>query len=80
VKPECVLAHCVNEFLERKPINNPAACFSPAIPSSEFSSIKGVGSVGGGTSQDPRIVDRIKRHTTMMLSIISTLSLLYSTL
>jgi len=47
---------------------------------SEFPSIPGVGSVGGGTSQDPWIVDRIRRRITTMLLIISMLFFLYTTL
>jgi len=80
VKCERFLAHCDNNFHQRKAINNPAACFSPASPSSEFPSIRWVGSVGGGTSQDPWIVDRTKRHITTMLLILSMLSFLYTTL
>jgi len=53
---------------------------SPPILSSEFPSIKGVRNGGGGTSQDPGIIDRIKRPITTMLSIISMLSSLYTTL
>jgi len=60
VKQEHLLACCDNDVCQRKPINNPAACWSPAIPSCEFPSIQGIGSAGGGTSQDPWIVDRIK--------------------
>jgi len=80
VKRECVSARCDNDFCQRKAINNPAACLSRAIQSSEFPSIQGVGSVCGGTSQHPGIVDRIMRCITTMLSIISTLSFLYTTL
>jgi len=80
VKRERRLARCDNDFRQRKPINNTAACLSPAILSSEFPSIQGVGSVGGRTSQDPWIVDRMKRRITTMLLIISTLSFLYTTL
>jgi hypothetical protein len=80
VKRERFLAHCDNNFHQRKPNINPAGCLSPAIPSFEFPSIQGVGRVGGGTSQDPWIVGRIKRRITTMLLIISTLSFLYTTL
>jgi len=77
LKRERFLARCDNHFRQRKPINNLAACLSPAILSSEFPSILGVGNVGGGTSQDPWIVNTMKRRITTMLLIISTLSLLY---
>jgi len=74
------LPRCDNDFRQRKPINNPAACLSPAILSSEFSSIQGVGSMGGRRWLDPRIVDRINRQIATMISIISMLSFLYTTL
>jgi hypothetical protein len=80
VKRERFLARCDNDFRQKKPINNPAASLSPAIFSSEFPSIQGVGSAGDGTSQDPKIVDRIKRRIPTMLLIISTPSFLYTTL
>jgi len=54
---------CDNDFPEGRPINNPAACLSPAILRSESPSIQGVGSMAGGTSQDPRIADRIQQTT-----------------
>jgi len=47
-------------FHQKKPINIPIACLSPVILSSEFPSIQGVGRVGGGTSQDHEMVNRIK--------------------
>ena len=74
------LACCDIKYLHREPINNPAACLSPAILTSKIPCIQGDGSVGGGTNQDPWIVDRIKRRITMMLLIISMLSLLYTRL
>jgi hypothetical protein len=80
VKRARFLACCDNHFPQRKPINDPAACLSPAMLSSEFLSIQGVGSVGGGTGQDPSIVNRMKRRITTMLLLVSTLSFLYTTL
>jgi len=74
------LAHYVNNFPQKKPFNNPVAYISRAILCSEFPSIQRVGSVGGGTSQDPGIVDRIKRRITTMLFIISMLCFLYTML
>ena len=56
------------------------ACLWPAILSCEFLSIQGVASVGGGTSQDPWIVDKINRCITTMLLIISKLSFIYTML
>jgi hypothetical protein len=78
MKWERFLARCDYNFPQRKPINNSAACLSPAILRSEFLSIQGVGSVGGTTIQDPWIVDRIKRRIITMLLIIWTLSFLYT--
>jgi len=80
VKRERFLAHCNNDFCQRKPNNNPVAHLSPANLCSKFPSIQGVGSMGGGTSEYPRIVDRIKRRITTMLLIMSTLSFLYTML
>ena len=80
MKREHFLALRDNEFRQRKPINNPVTCLSPAILCSKFLSIQGVGSVGDGTSQDPWIINMIKRHITTMLLLISMLSLLYTTL
>jgi len=79
-KRECFVAHCDNDFRCRKLISNPGACMSPAIRCCEFPSIQGVGSVGGRTSQDPGIVNRMKRRITTMLWLISTLSFPYTTL
>ena len=77
---ERVPARCDDDLRQRKPINNPVACFTAAILSSEFPSIQRGGSVGDGASQDPGFVNRINRCITSMLSIISTLSFLCTTL
>ena len=80
VKHEHFLAHWGNNFCQRRPINHPGACLSPAISSSEFPSVQRVGSLGGGTSQHPGIVGSMNRRITTMLSILSTHSFLYTTL
>lgn len=80
MKLECCLACNDNDIRHRKWINNPAACLSSAILSSQVPSIQSVGIVGGGTSQDAGIVDRIKRLIMTMLSIITMLSSLCTTL
>jgi len=80
LKWEPILARCDDDLCERKEINNPAAWLSPAILSSQFPSIQGIWSVGGDRSNAARIVDRINRCITTMLSIISTLSLHYTTI
>jgi len=61
-------------------MNNSVACLSPGNLGSEYPSTQVVGSVSGRTSKDPGIVDWIKRRTTAMLLIMSTLSFLYTTL
>jgi len=71
---------CDNEFLQSEPMNTSAGCLWPAILCSNFLSIQGVGRVGGGTSQDPRIFDRIKRPILMFLLIRSMLPFLYTPL
>lgn len=73
MKPECFIAHCDNNFHPNKPITNPAAWLSPADLNSEFPSIPGVRCMGGGTSQDLTIINRIQSHILKMLLIISTL-------
>ena len=79
MKNECFLAHCDNDFCQRKPISHLAAQLL-AILSFEFSSIQVVGSVGGRRSQDPRIINRIIRHITTMHLVLLTLSFLYTML
>jgi len=80
VKHEHLLDRFHKDICQWKPINNPAAWVSATILSSKFPSIQGVGSVGGGTSHYPRIVDRIKRNIPMMLLVVSMLSISYTTL
>jgi len=80
VKRTLFAARCDTYFRQRKPINNPVEYFSPAIYSSKFQSIRGVGNVGGGTSHDAVIVNGMKRRLTTMLSIISKLSSFHTTL
>ena len=74
------ITRCDHDYAHRKPSSNPEACWSPAILSYEFPSIRRVGRVHGGRFQDSRFIDRMKRHTTTMLWFISTLSFLYTTL
>jgi hypothetical protein len=75
-----ILACCHNNLSQRKPINSPAACFLPAMLSSKFQSIQGVGSAGGGTCEHPWIVNRIKRPIMTMLLMLSMPSFLYTML
>jgi len=70
VKCKYFLAHCENDFLQSKPINNPAAWLLPGIPCSESPSIQQDGSVGDWTSQDHKIINRIKRCIMATLLII----------
>jgi len=77
---QMLLACCDTDFHQMKPINYPTACWTSAIVSSEFLSIEGFGSVGGGRSHDSRFIDRIKRRNTTMLLIISMLSFFYTKL
>ena len=67
-------ACCNKDFWHRKPINNTAARLSPAILSSKFPSTQGVGSMGGRRRKGPRIIDRIKRCITTIVSIQLTVS------
>ena len=70
------LAHCDNDFHQWKPSNIPVGWFTPGILSSEFVVIQEVDSVVGGTSCDSWTFERIRRHNTTMLLIISTPSFL----
>jgi hypothetical protein len=74
-----LLVHCDNDFRQTKPIDNLPTCLSPANIRFELLSVQGVGSVSGRSSQDSRIVGRIKRCITKMVSFIVMLLFLYIT-
>jgi len=80
MKCEGFLAYYNHYFGQKKSINNPEACVSLPILISEFPSIQGGRNFGSRRSQDPTIIDRIRRRISTMLLVIPPLSFLYTML
>ena len=77
---DCFLAHCYNDFCQRKPTNNPAVYMSAVSRGAEFPSAQGVANMAVGTCNDLRIVYSITRCITRILLIVSTVSFLCITI